>query len=116
MALSSMNLSAEVVAKSLGISLSSAMQENPHEASPLSSFCKIASDSRTVTPGCLFVALQGENFDGHQFIESAIVQGATGILCKKGTRIQTAAAQPVWVFFVDNTLEAYRQLAHAWRQ
>ena len=36
----------------------------------------ICTDSRQITPGCLFVAIQGENFDGHDFVRGAIQQGA----------------------------------------
>ncbi len=32
---------------------------------------RISTDSRTLQPGDLFVALRGENFDGHQFVEQA---------------------------------------------
>ncbi len=40
-------------------------------------------DSRKVMKGCLFIAMRGVQTDGHQFIESAIAQGAVGILCEK---------------------------------
>ncbi|KUK91651.1 MAG: UDP-N-acetylmuramoyl-L-alanyl-D-glutamate--2,6-diaminopimelate ligase [Anaerolineaceae bacterium 46_22] len=43
----------------------------------------IAWDSRKVRPGDLFFALVGENFDGHQFITSAVKQGAAAVV---GTR------------------------------
>ena len=36
----------------------------------------ICTDSRKLTPGCLFVALKGENFDGHRFVKAALEQGA----------------------------------------
>ena len=36
----------------------------------------ICTDSRQITPGCLFVALQGERFDGHDFVPAALEQGA----------------------------------------
>lgn len=36
----------------------------------------IVTDSRKIVPGCLFVALRGENFDGHNFVSQAIEQGA----------------------------------------
>ncbi len=37
---------------------------------------RICTDTRTLTPGCLFVALTGENFDGHSYIQKALEQGA----------------------------------------
>jgi UDP-N-acetylmuramyl-tripeptide synthetase len=40
-------------------------------------------DSRTVTPGGLFVAIQGHRCDGHAYIEEAIEKGAVGVLTEK---------------------------------
>ena len=47
---------------------------------PISS---IVFDSRKVVAGCLFVAQKGTQVDGHQFIEKAIEQGASGVLCEE---------------------------------
>ena len=41
---------------------------------------KINTDSRTLKRGELFVALRGENFDGHNFVESAARAGAAGAI------------------------------------
>ena len=41
---------------------------------------KVSTDSRTLKRGELFVALRGENFDGHNFVESAAKAGAAGAL------------------------------------
>lgn len=38
----------------------------------------VSTDTRTVTPGSLFVALRGERFDGHKFVEQARLAGAIG--------------------------------------
>jgi len=46
----------------------------------------ISTDSRDITPGCLFVALRGENFDGHQYVSSALKQGAAFALVDTGDR------------------------------
>ncbi|MDC0093177.1 UDP-N-acetylmuramoyl-tripeptide--D-alanyl-D-alanine ligase [Alphaproteobacteria bacterium] len=40
----------------------------------------ISIDNRTIQPGDLFIALKGEKFDGHDFIKSAILKGASGVL------------------------------------
>jgi UDP-N-acetylmuramoyl-L-alanyl-D-glutamate--2,6-diaminopimelate ligase len=43
----------------------------------------IAYDSRAVTPGCLFVALEGSQTDGHRFISAAIERGAVAVVGTK---------------------------------
>ncbi|SKB50578.1 UDP-N-acetylmuramoyl-tripeptide--D-alanyl-D-alanine ligase [Sphingopyxis flava] len=42
----------------------------------------VAFDSREVTKGDLFIAMRGEETDGHKFIEKAIAAGAAGIVCE----------------------------------
>ena len=32
----------------------------------------VCTDSRSITPGCLFIPLEGERFDGHSFINAAL--------------------------------------------
>lgn len=44
----------------------------------------IKTDSRKVVPGDTFVAIKGYTVDGHDYIESAIKNGATKIVCEKG--------------------------------
>ncbi|ALC13170.1 UDP-N-acetylmuramoyl-tripeptide--D-alanyl-D-alanine ligase [Sphingopyxis sp. 113P3] len=48
----------------------------------------VAFDSREVTKGDLFIAMKGEETDGHKFIDKAIAAGAAGIVC------ETAIAHP----------------------
>ncbi len=43
-------------------------------------FLSIETDTRTLNPGALFVAIKGENFDGHDFVTEAINKGARGII------------------------------------
>ena len=40
----------------------------------------VGIDSRKLAPGMLFVALRGENFDGHDFVEQAAANGASALL------------------------------------
>lgn len=47
------------------------------------SFNKISTDTRTIKKGDLFLALKGENFDGHDFIETAIENGANSIISER---------------------------------
>ena len=46
-------------------------------------FTLITADSRKVIPGALFVAVKGYASDGHDYIQSAIDKGATGIICER---------------------------------
>ena len=46
----------------------------------------ITYDSRKVTSGSLFIAISGQNMDGHDFIDEAIINGATTIIAN-GSRI-----------------------------
>lgn len=43
-------------------------------------FTGVSTDSRSIAPGELFVALRGENFDGHEFVAAAKVRGAAAAL------------------------------------
>lgn len=58
----------------------------------------VTTDSRTVTPGCVFVALKGEHFDGNDYVEQAKKDGAVYII--KG----------------ENALAELQDLARAWRR
>ncbi|MGB8341114.1 MAG: UDP-N-acetylmuramoyl-tripeptide--D-alanyl-D-alanine ligase [Chthoniobacterales bacterium] len=74
----------------------------------------LSTDSRTTRPGDLFVALAGENFDGHKFVNDAFVHGAVG-----------AVVEPKWsgktppdfaLLRVADTLLAYQQIAAHYRR
>jgi UDP-N-acetylmuramoyl-tripeptide--D-alanyl-D-alanine ligase len=68
----------------------------------------VSSDTRSIAPGSLFIALRGENFDGSDFLEDAFAKGAAACL---GTR--PSAAGPVVV--VPDTGRALISLAAAYR-
>ena len=72
----------------------------------------ITSDSRAVRPGHLFVALRGQQFDGHAFIAAAVQQGAAAVVC------ETAPDPPlaVPVVMTDNAHEALGRLACAFHR
>lgn len=50
----------------------------------------ICYDSRRVTPGALFVAIEGFAADGHQFIADAVASGAVAVICRKPTTADAA--------------------------
>ena len=43
----------------------------------------LAYDSRKVEPGFAFIAIPGENFDGHDFVPKALEAGAAAIICQR---------------------------------
>lgn len=51
---------------------------------------RVATDSRAVAPGDIYVALRGERFDGHDFVAAAAAQGAVAAVVDANT---VAAAQ-----------------------
>lgn len=71
----------------------------------------VGTDSRNALPQELFVALRGERFDGHQFVEAAQKGGAAAAL------VETVS--PQWRSFpqvqVTDTLQALQRLARAYR-
>ena len=44
---------------------------------------KISTDSRTLEAGDIFLALRGESFDGHRFLEIAIQKGAIALIVEQ---------------------------------
>src|SRR5437879_13382408 len=75
---------------------------------------KISTDSRTLKRGELFVALRGENFDGHNFVESAAKAGAAGAIVDstwKGKVPENFA-----LILAEDPLQAYQNLAASYRR
>lgn len=46
-------------------------------------FSEVCTDTRSIKPGCLFIAIKGENFDGHDFAAKALEQGAVAVVVEK---------------------------------
>lgn len=80
-------------------------------------FEKISTDSRTVGSQELFVALKGDQFDGHDFLNQALQVGASGLLVQKDhPKVTQFKNTRIWVIEVPDVLKAYQQLAAAWRK
>ena len=73
----------------------------------------VSTDTRTLKPGDLFVALQGENFDGHNFIPQAIKQGAIAVILNEDYKYSD---NNIVTLPVKDTLEAYQKIGQWWRQ
>jgi UDP-N-acetylmuramoyl-tripeptide--D-alanyl-D-alanine ligase len=74
-------------------------------------FARVTTDSRTLAPGDLFVAIRGERFDGHDFVRAAFEQGAAAALVAD----DRAAALAGPLVAVADPLAALGQLAAYWR-
>jgi UDP-N-acetylmuramoyl-tripeptide--D-alanyl-D-alanine ligase len=74
----------------------------------------VISDSRKLKSGELFVALTGENFDGHGFVAQAIAQGAVAAIVSHEWA-NSVAAKGLPLLAVDDTVSAYQDLARWWR-
>jgi UDP-N-acetylmuramoyl-tripeptide--D-alanyl-D-alanine ligase len=75
-------------------------------------FSTVSTDSRAIEPGALFVALQGERFDGHDFLSVVAQAGAGGAVVRRGT----PPVSPLVLFEVDDPLRGYGLLARARRR
>lgn len=69
----------------------------------------VSTDSRSIADGELFVALSGPNFDGRDFVSSAIERGAAAAV------VASLVDDDVAQITVDDTLAALGRLGSAWR-
>jgi len=79
---------------------------------PDRTFVAVSTDTRTIGDGALFIALQGERFDGHAFVGAAVSGGATGVVVSS-MPVDAAGAT---VIVVADTLVALQQLARTIRR
>ena len=70
----------------------------------------LCTDTRTLANGELFVALQGPNYDAHDFVQDAVEKGAAGVLVQR--KLDVTVPQII----VPDTRVALGQLAATWRQ
>jgi UDP-N-acetylmuramoyl-tripeptide--D-alanyl-D-alanine ligase len=77
---------------------------------PDTALARVHTDSRTLQPGDLFVALRGERFDGHDHLAAAQAAGAAAAIAQHGL---DEAALPG--LRVPDTLAALQALAAGWR-
>ena len=75
-------------------------------------YAGISTDTRSLQPGALFVALEGERFDGHAFLPRAAQAGARGAVVREGTPDQPGLI----LYRVPNTLDALGRLGRARRR
>lgn len=84
------------------------------QGDPARAITRVATDSRALQPGDFFVALRGENFDGHAFVAQAAALGAAGALVSTG--FDTAGLPGEFgLIRVEDSLAALQAIATAYR-
>jgi UDP-N-acetylmuramoyl-tripeptide--D-alanyl-D-alanine ligase len=74
----------------------------------------VHTDTRTLEPGCLFVALRGERFDGHDYLALAVEAGAQAVMID-AAHAASAEDPGVPVLVVEDTRAGLGALAAWWR-
>lgn len=75
-------------------------------------FTTITTDTRNLQPGHIFLALRGEKFDGHNFASFAVQNGAIAVITNRNT---ASELNDIPQLQVEDTLQAYQQIAQWWR-
>jgi len=86
-----------------------ATQLNYLQPTQEATFEGICSDTRTIKPKSLFVAIQGEHFDGNEFVTEAFKKGAA---CALVSRLIDC---PIPQLIVKDTLQALGEIGAYWR-
>ena len=81
-----------------------------HGAADSGIISSISTDTRTIKAGDCFVALKGENFDGHEFAGAAVDAGATSLIVER----EMPGVRGLQLI-VPDTLTALGEIARLWR-
>lgn len=73
---------------------------------------QVIYDSRKITEGCLFICIEGANFDGHEFAADAVEKGAKVLVVSKP--VEGVGGKDVTVIKVENTRYAMAFIAAAY--
>lgn len=79
----------------------------------------VSTDSRTIEPGNIFVALRGEKYDGHQFVDEVFRKGAAAVLVDENWRKANNPSTQLPVntlAIVPDTTNAFGELANMYRR
>ena len=101
--------------------ITSVIPEAQFHGADVTEFSSVSIDSRTLNKGELFVAIKGNQADGHDFIAEAVKKGAVGLMIdaskEKAVLKQLADKdlKALYVVVVPNTTDALLSLAKEWR-
>lgn len=76
---------------------------------------RVCTDTRAIQPGDLFVALKGENFDGHAFVDQAARAGAAAAVVERGWKPSAALPEGFTLIRVSDGLAALQAIAREYR-
>lgn len=75
----------------------------------------VTIDSREVKPNSIFIAIKGEKFNGHDFVNEALNRGANAVIINEDELINYDTCDGTLVT-VENTVQALGDLANTWRK
>jgi UDP-N-acetylmuramoyl-tripeptide--D-alanyl-D-alanine ligase len=78
-------------------------------------FCGVGTDTRVDLSGKIFVALQGENYDAHDYLPQAVASGAAALLVHRIPENAQDLVGQVTIVEVKDTLKSFQLLANFWR-
>ena len=85
---------------------------NPSHFELFYSSTGICTDTRKIEPGCLFICIQGDNFDGNTFAKTALEQGASHVIVDNPDYFVENSAMTL----VENSVKYLQQLANHHRR
>ncbi|HET7827128.1 MAG TPA: UDP-N-acetylmuramoyl-tripeptide--D-alanyl-D-alanine ligase [Anaeromyxobacter sp.] len=83
---------------------------------PPSELAGVSTDTRTLGPGSLFVALRGEKFDAHGFLAEAAAKGAAAAVVAEAWAAGSQDPRPLPLLAADDTLRALAAIARHHRR
>ena len=75
------------------------------QGDPQMRIARVCTDSRVVNPGDLFIALAGERFDGHSFVDEVAAKGVAAVVIERGKA--PAVLPPCGVILVAETRRSF---------
>jgi UDP-N-acetylmuramoyl-tripeptide--D-alanyl-D-alanine ligase len=95
--------------------LSALAEHNVRVSGAPTDFSAVSTDSRSIKPGELFLALRGEHFDGHAFVGAVLQAGAAAAVVDQAWAAENDTGD-LALLIVDDTRRAFAKLATAWRR
>ncbi|MCM3739135.1 UDP-N-acetylmuramoyl-tripeptide--D-alanyl-D-alanine ligase [Oceanobacillus luteolus] len=89
--------------------------KNHHHINHLPPIERVTTDSRVKAPNSLFIPIVGENFNGHDYVEQAIENGAIAVIWDEKEQLPASIPNDFPVFFTTDTTKGLQDLAAEYR-